>query len=101
MGREKFADLRDLCGRQPRQHLGEIFLRVQAAPPATDQDRIDHCAAPSGLGVADEEPSLATDRRRAEVILHPGMPTSGLCRAISPPMGSERVSAALIVADAA
>ena len=30
-----------------------------------------------------------------------GMPTSGLCRAISPPMGSERVSAALIVADAA
>jgi len=30
-----------------------------------------------------------------------GMPTSGLCRAISPPTDSERVSAALIVADAA
>ena len=30
-----------------------------------------------------------------------GMPTSGLCRAISPPMHSERESAALIVAEAA
>jgi hypothetical protein len=30
-----------------------------------------------------------------------GMPTSGLCRAISPPTDRERVSAALIVADAA
>ena len=30
-----------------------------------------------------------------------GMPTSGLCRAISPPMPSERESAALIVAEAA
>ena len=69
MGREEFADLSDLRRRQAGQHVGEIFLRVQAAPPATDQDGIDHRAAPSRLGMADEEPSLATDRRRANVIL--------------------------------
>jgi hypothetical protein len=33
--------------------------------------------------------------------MNQGMPTSGLCRAISAPTDSERVSAALIVADAA
>src|SRR5579883_3206616 len=59
MGGEEFADLSDLCRRQAGQHIGEIFLRVQASPPATDQDGIDHRAAPSRLGVTNEEPSLA------------------------------------------
>ncbi len=69
MGREQFVDLRDLRRGQAGQDVGEIFLRVQATPPATDQDRIDHRAAPSRLGVANEEPSLAAHRRRANVIL--------------------------------
>ncbi len=69
MGREEFADLSDLGGRQAGQHIGEIFLRVQAAPPATDQDRINHRTAPSRLGMADEQPPLAAHRRGANVIL--------------------------------
>ena len=59
MGREEFADLSDLGGRQASQHIGEIVLRVQAAPPATGQDGVDHRATPSGLGMADEQPPLA------------------------------------------
>jgi len=70
MGREEFADLSDLRRRQAGQHVGQIVLRVQAAPPATDQDRIDHGAAPSGLGMANEQPSPAAHRRRPNVILH-------------------------------
>ncbi len=48
-----------------------------------------------------EGPISPTYRNSAQTPLGAGMPTSGLCRAISPPTDSERVSAALIVADAA
>jgi len=50
-----------------------------------------------------EDGSLEIDNNAANAAsgISRGMPTSGLCRAISPPTDSERVSAALIVADAA
>jgi hypothetical protein len=70
MGWQKSLDLGDFCGRQAGEDIAEIFPRVQAAPPATDQDRIDHGAAPSGLGMANEQPSPAAHRRRPNVILH-------------------------------
>jgi hypothetical protein len=53
-----------------------LFLRQAGAP-------LDNNAAHAACGISG------------------GMPTSGLCRAISPPMGSERESAALIVREAA
>ena len=58
MGGEQVLDLSDFQRGQARQDVGEIFLRVQAAPPATDQNGIDHRTTPSGIGVADEEPPL-------------------------------------------
>ena len=50
-----------------------------------------------------EDGDLEIDNNAANAAsgISTGMPTSGLCRAISPPTDSERVSAALIVADAA
>jgi len=66
---EGVRGFRDLRRRQARQHIREIVLRVQATPPATDQDGINHGAAPSRLGVANEEPALAAHRRGANVIL--------------------------------
>ena len=56
MGREQVLDLSDFRGCQTGHDVGDIFLRNQAAPPATDQEAVDHRAAPSGLGMADEEP---------------------------------------------
>jgi hypothetical protein len=50
---------------------------------------------------AQERPISPTYGDSAQTPLGTGMPTFGLCRAISPSMGSERKSAALIVAEAA
>ncbi len=101
MSGEQVLDLSDFQRGQASQDVAEIFLRVEAASPATDQDGIDHRTAPPGLGVADEEPPFAAHRRGPDIVLHQGMPTSGLCRAISPPIDSELESGALIVAEAA
>ena len=38
MGGEQVLDLSDLQGGQASQDVGEIFLRVQATPPATNGD---------------------------------------------------------------
>src|SRR5579885_1349534 len=70
MGGEELADLSELCRRQAGQHIGEIFMRAQASPPATAQDVIYHRAAPSRLGVTNEEPSLAAHRRGANIVFH-------------------------------
>jgi hypothetical protein len=42
-------DLGDLRRWQPTENVGEIVLGIDAAPPAAEQDRVDHCAAPSRL----------------------------------------------------
>jgi hypothetical protein len=52
MGREQVLDLSDRQRGQSGQHVGEIFLRVQAAPSATDQGRVDHRAAAGALYAA-------------------------------------------------
>jgi hypothetical protein len=56
---------------------------------------------PAAVVTAQESPVPSTYRDSTQTSFRTGMPTSGLCRAISPPTDSERVSAALIVADAA
>ena len=66
---EQLVDLGDLRGWQAAQDVGEIFLRVQTPPPAAAQDRVNDRAAPSRIGMTDEEPALATYCRRANVVL--------------------------------
>ncbi len=60
-----------------------------------------HGGGPATVVAAIERPIAATDSDATQAALGPGMPTSGLCRALSPPINSERELAALIVADAA
>jgi len=35
-------------------------MRIQTPPAAAAQDRVNHGAAPSGIGMTDEEPTLST-----------------------------------------
>jgi hypothetical protein len=85
MSGQQFVDLGDLDGRQASQHVGEIFMGVQTPPPAAAQDRANHRAAPSGIGVAYEKPALSTHCRRANVVLDQRMPTcqAGRSRSVS------------------
>ena len=68
-------------GGQAAQDIGQIFLGVDTATAATLNDRVDHRTAPTGVGMADKEPALATDHRRSHVVFHEIMPRPGLCRA--------------------
>jgi hypothetical protein len=70
MGGEQLLDLRNLRGGQPAEDVAEICLRVQSSPPAADQDRINHRAAPSGLGMANEQPPPAAHCCKPDIILH-------------------------------
>ena len=47
-------DFGDFGRRQATEDIGEIVLRVDAAPPATEQDGVDHGAAPSRLRMTNE-----------------------------------------------
>ena len=60
MGGQQFLDLVDLHQGQARKHVGEIFFRIEATSPAANQDRVNHRAAPSGLEVANKQPSSPT-----------------------------------------
>jgi hypothetical protein len=66
-----------------------------------DQAGRDRGGRSHPLVAAIERPVAATDSDAPQAALGTGMPTSGLCRVISPPMGSQRESAALIVTEAA
>jgi len=70
MGGEQLLDLRNLRGGQPGEDVAAIFLWVQPSPPAADQDRINHRAAPSGLRMTDEQPPPAAHRCGPDIILH-------------------------------
>src|SRR5947207_13864800 len=59
MGGQQIVNLSNLRGRQASEDIGEIFLGAQTSPSATDQDGIDHRAAPSRIRMTNEEPALA------------------------------------------
>ena len=70
MGGQQIVNLSNLRGRQASEDIGEIFLGVQTSPSATDQDRIDHRAAPSRIRMTNEEPALAAYCCRPNVIFN-------------------------------
>ena len=47
----------------------KISLRIHPSLPRTNRQRVNNDTAPSCLGMTDEEPALATHRRRSNVIL--------------------------------
>ena len=68
MGGQQFVNLGDLDGGQASENIGEVFLGVQTSPTTAAQDRVNYRAAPSGMGITDEEPALSTHCRRANVV---------------------------------
>src|SRR5438132_12974543 len=68
--RYRISSSPDLDRGQPRQDIGQVSLRVQASSPSTDQHRVNYRTAPPHLGMADKQPSLATYRGGANVILN-------------------------------
>jgi hypothetical protein len=57
-------------GGQATQHIGQVFLRINATAAATLNDGVDDRAAPASVGVADEQPALSTDHRWPHIIFH-------------------------------
>ena len=45
-------------GRQPREHVLQVGVGIEAAALSRDDERVEHGGAVPGLGVADEEPVL-------------------------------------------
>jgi len=77
---QQFFDLVVFHGRQPPQHIGQVFLGIEAVPAAALNDRVNHGAAPTRLRMSDEEPAAPAHRRGPHVILDQIMPPPDLCR---------------------
>ena len=78
-GRE-LLDLGDLGRREAREQILQILERVDALPPTTAQQGVDHRAALARGGMPDEEPILLAEGTGANGILYaemPVMPRSG------------------------
>jgi hypothetical protein len=52
------------------QHIGQVSLWIDAAAAATLNDGVDDRAAPTGVRMAYEEPSLPTGHRRPHIVFH-------------------------------
>ena len=52
------------------EHVAQILMRIDAASAATFDNRVDHGAALSGLGVSKKQPVLPADSRRPNGIFH-------------------------------
>ena len=99
--REQVLDAVDGMLGDAREHLAQVLFWVQVVEfRGADQTVEGGGALSAPIGTC-EEIILAPQRDGSQRPFGGGMPTSGLCRAISPPMHSERESAALIVAEAA
>src|SRR5215472_795827 len=53
--RDKFRELLLGRARQAREHVLEVAPRINAAPSAANDYRVDHRAAPTGLGMANKQ----------------------------------------------
>ena len=84
----------DVYGRQSPQDVGEVFLGVDPAPSATDDQRVDHGTAPARVGMANEEPAATTHGRNPDGVFDEIMPPPGLCRVakLEAHIAAERVS---------
>jgi hypothetical protein len=67
---QELADLGDVHGREPSQDIGQVFLRVDPATAATDDEGVDDSAAPTGVGVSNEEPAATTDGGNPNRVFH-------------------------------
>ena len=73
VGWHQLADFGDHHVGQAFEHVGEVFGGLVAVPAAAFDDRVDHSASPSGLGVADEEPVFLAQGGRANGVLDHGL----------------------------
>ena len=80
MLRQQWVNLGDVDGRQSAQNLGEVFLRVDRATAATDDEGVDHSTAPTGVGMPDEEPAAAANGGNADRVFDEIMLPPDLCR---------------------
>jgi hypothetical protein len=83
------------------ENLAEVALRVEAVEFRCADQAIEHGGAFAALIRTGKKVILASQGDGTQSPFGGGMPTSGLCRVISPPMYRERESVALIVAEAA
>ena len=52
------------------EHVAQILMRIDAAPPATFDNRVDHGTALSRVGVSKKQPVLLADGRGSNRIFH-------------------------------
>ena len=64
------VDLGDVQTGKASQDIGEVFLGIDAAAPATDDERVDHGTAPTGIRMPQEEPAAAADSGDAHGVFH-------------------------------
>jgi hypothetical protein len=83
------------------EDIVQVSEGIEAESLGSRDEAAEHGGGAAALAAAIEGPVATTDGDATQAALGPGMPTSGFCRAISPPMGSERDVAALIVMEAA
>jgi len=83
------------------EEIALVGERIDVEPLAGHDKVGQHGGGPSPVVAAQKHPVFSTSRHSAQAALGAGMPTSGLCRVISSPMGIQRESAASIVTAAA
>ena len=57
---------------EPGEHVVQVGVRIDSAGAATLDDGVEDGAALAGIGIAEEEPVLFPERRRAEWSFPPG-----------------------------
>ena len=77
---QEVGDLGNVHRGQPAQDVGEVFLGVDPATAATDDQGVDDGTAPTRVGMPDEEPPATANCRNADRVFDQVMPTAGLCR---------------------
>ena len=68
--RREFANLPVCALGDAGERVAQILMRIDAASAATFDNRVDHGAALSGLGVSKKQPVLLADSRRPNGIFH-------------------------------
>jgi len=62
------------------EQIAEVFPGIDAAAATTDDEGVEGGAAPTGVGMPQEQPVLFAQAGGPERILGQVMPTAGLCR---------------------
>src|SRR6266542_6725780 len=67
---QELIDLGVLHPWHPGQHVGQVFLSLDASSSATLKNRIDHRTAPTRIRMANEEPTALTHTTGSDRILN-------------------------------